>query len=291
MNNARSPDTRSFVTSVVWATLATASAWAQPQAIHLGEPPVAATMPCVTTHLVATASMHAAVTLDTTDKRVTVLWKYSPNGSFSGQGVAAAAQQVLAVGFWPTAAEVVAPNKIIVSGKERNSGDTRIEVWTVPKPLMSFPAAGGAPVLHPQSVSNIDVVYEAAVAGRDMVKAMLRVRGKPSSVFVQFYDSRDLYEMDWGTSPYPMVLILSAASEPALAIDDYDTYLAGDHKVKGYVYVFGAEGTLGLTSPLVFFDSNRDGVIDSHGPMTIQAYHAQDLAKQSEYYEHSGLVY
>lgn len=178
-----------------------------------------------------------------------------------------------------------------MAGKEQKSGNTRIELWTLAAPRISPSVNADEEWFAPQPVAQVDVVYNATVVGRDMVKAMLRVRGNPSSVFVHFYDSRDLYELDWSKSPCPLSKILSATSEPALAIDAYDMYLAGDHKTKGYVYVFGAEATLGLTPPLVLFDSNRDGIVDWHGAMTLGEYHTQDLAKQSEYYELCGLVY
>jgi hypothetical protein len=253
--------------------------------LHGGVPPVEARSRFSSSYLQANPSLRATIALDCEGKKVSIRWSYSATGDFSASETAI--DQVVAVSYWPTCAEVVAVNTLLVAGKERSS-DTRIERWVVAPPLVvhNFPSGGVTLTLQP--LTEVEVVYDAGLVGRDMVKTMFRYRGKPSSALVQFHDSRSLYELDWGNEPYPLTLFLDAAVEPALT-STYDYSNSGNHSTSGYVYIFADLETYWSVPALVLFDTNRDGLIETRETMSFSAYSAARLDDRTAYIEINGI--
>lgn len=241
------------------------SAVAQSGDLEEKPPPTAATMLRTGTELVDSDHVRGSVRIESREQQVEVVWRYSPAGSFLHDDVRSVETQTRSTSYWPTSAEVIAPNKIAVAGKERGTGYTRIEVWTLTAPSFEVPRTGPGLQPQPDLVADVVLVHRAAITGRDTVSAMVHVRGKPSSLFVQFYDSRDLYELDWSAPTRPLSLVLERASEPGLAVDGYNYLMAGDHKTQGFVYIFMELDCVSTIPPLVLCDSDRDGDIDTHG--------------------------
>ncbi len=230
--------------------------------------------------------MRAVVRIYCEDKRVRLTWTYSPAGAFPPESPSTT--QDVAVGFWPTAAEAVGDNKLLVAGLER-SGATRIELWTTRAPLVLQPldGTGGDIQLRPQGLTNIDVLYSDQVIGRKVVRALIRCRGIADSAFVHFQDSRDLYRIAWSGTLPTLTLALAATAEPALQ-RTFDSYQGGDHITEGYVYVFSNAEDLSLTPWLVLTDSNRDGTIDQRETLTPAEYVARGLQDRLQYSEYAG---
>src|SRR5689334_9099456 len=80
----------------------------------------------------------AAVHLDMSGKKVRIAWEYSHTGVFNfNDGVPSdeLLDQEIAVGYWPTAADAVATDKLVVAGRDRTGG-TRIELWLLDVPTV-----------------------------------------------------------------------------------------------------------------------------------------------------------
>ena len=285
-------DPRRFVRAawtLVWLVTAIASsahlALCAPQ-IHSGVPPVEVQSTSGMSYFQPSAQFRATLMIDCEGKALTLHWRYAPNGDFANP--VAATKQVIAVGYWPTVAEVVSSTTVLIAGKER-SGDTRLERWIVVPPLVVEPVGGGATALGAQPVGDIEVLYDASVAGKDMIKVMHRVRGKPSSALVQFADSNVLYELNWNAAPFALTQVLTPATEPALS-NEYDYFFAGDHITNGFVYVF-ADFDAHFASPaLVLIDANRDGTIDARQTYTFAQYRAAALDARLSYVELRGVA-
>jgi hypothetical protein len=274
----------SWILAVAWAS----SAVAPSGSVEEKPPPTAATVLNTGTELVYSAQLHGSVRIQSREQQVEVVWRHSPTGSFLHENVRSVETQRRSTNYWPTSAEVIVANKIAVAGKERGTGYTRIEVWTLTAPSFEVPSAGPGLQPQPDLVADVQLVYRAAIPGRDTVSAMVHVRGKPSSLFVQFYDSRDLYELDWSTPARPISLVLERSSEPGLGVDGYNYIMAGDHKTQGFVYVFMEVDCVPTIEGLVLCDSDRDGDIDTHAVMRLATYHALGLAKRDQWRELDG---
>lgn len=173
-------------------------------------------------------------------------------------------EQIIATSYYPTCLITPSPTKWVVAGKTTR-GATVIEVWTVQKPLVAYPLNQNAsPVIEPATVTQIDVVYDAAVEGRDMVAQMCGKFGDANKILVQFYDSKDLYELDLTSQALTLVASPTAGGgvlqAPALS-KDYQQFWTREHLTYGYVYVLASAGS--STGTLVFKDTNKDGSIDS----------------------------
>ena len=250
--------------------------------VHIGVPPEAARVAGCPTFF-SSGHCQATIVVHTEDKKVEIRWERSTVGDFQSPELVAV--QTIPVSFWPTCAEVVGSDKILIAGKDRD-GDTRIERWTLPTPLVV--TWGGGQQLQPQMPTDMEVVYEASAAGRDMVRSILKLEGEPSSALVLFFDSRDLYRLDWGSEPYELTPVLSSSVEPLLAVD-FERCLRGEHAANGYVYVFSSPGEYGAVPYLVLMDQDKDGVIDSHGAMDWEAYRSAGMTSSANWVSQAGL--
>ncbi len=210
------------------------------------------------------------------------------------------------VAFWPTAATYLAGGLYAVAGKREQQ--TVIELWQVPMPFPdAFPVggtptgfAGGGEVLYKATI------YNTAIVGQDMVRLLAPNRGKPNSLFVQFYDSRDLYELNYtdGLPPgidapaYPLTKVLSATAGagvphvPALADSRLQFNSSNHHVIEGYVYMifpsFDASVEAGLEGvtlePLFLFDHDLDGTLDEYVTLSEAELQARSMWKAPDSY-------
>ena len=242
--------------------------------------------------LTPTPKFRAAVHLDMSGKKVRIAWEYSHTGVFNfNAGVPSdeLLDQEIAVGYWPTAADAVATDKLVVAGRDRTGG-TRIELWVLDVPTVKTGQVPGRQTpyqLIAKPIRDITLLYSGAVAGKDTVRGLIGVRGAQTKAIVHFQDSRDLYTLDWGSAPYNLVLLSSKSQHPELGTE-FDTYRGGDHQTLGYIYLLGniTDQTVG---PLYLLrDSNRDGAIDSEAPVA-RTGDPLELGKRDRYIEYGGL--
>lgn len=246
----------------------------------VSQPPAEWTTPAVCSYLRPTPNLRARVLLSPKEKRVHIGWHSAP-GAFSP--TSDGASQDVTVGYWPTAAEVVAPDTLLVAGVDPGSGNTVVEVWKFRPPLVrqeppASPESGRVALdaLRPPTITKI------RDAPGDTIEMILRNRGDPARAFLLLGQSNELHEIDWtATDPSPRS-VLSPTTEPSLA-QEYDTCFTGDHSSQGYVYVLSDEESFGRVRPLVLIDDDRDGNIDLHLAMTRAEYDARDLSDADRY--------
>jgi hypothetical protein len=153
--------------------------------------------------------------------------------------------------YVPTTLLAPSPDSLLVAGK-RDDGRTVIELWTF-----------DASVLPPRRIAR--TLYDEAREGRDMVALLLRVPGSGRSCLVQFWDSRDLYEMTLD-SPASLRLLASPTPKPgALTVPplrrSFDQVWSADHVSRGFVYQLGTESP---EPSLILVDADRDGRLDRY---------------------------
>lgn len=217
------------------------------------------------------------------------------------------------VSFWPTCATYLAQDLVAVAGKGQDPAqlNTVIEIWQlrVPQVRASIdPATGLSQLdLFPLGVRSKTTVYDAAVEGRDMVRALLRLRGQSHGVLMQFYDSGDLYALDYGDAvnppadpadrDYPISKLFRATPGtdvpyvPSLG-DRGRLWMHGaDHQTLGQMYVlwpsFEVQTSQGPAAPLpiVFFDGDRNGDLDTWQQSTAQQNQLSGILDESLYTE------
>lgn len=119
---------------------------------------------------------------------------------------------------------------------------------------------------------------------------MFRQQGADGDgLFVQFWDSKDVYLISKSTGNYKLIAgpearSLPVFSEPLLG-EDWPDSRAANHKTLGYLYAFNNshfESGLGVLY-LVDDDASRDGVIDYVLYMTPQVWDDLDMGLASSY--------
>lgn len=216
------------------------------------------------------------VSYDTLGKYVTVKWTAKNGNQWSV--IASQDEPVL---YWPTEVAYFGANKILVAGKRdaRGKHKTVIEIW-------EFDQVGDVPAIvtdeygrqsyTPFSVPILSktVVYDAAAAGRDMVRTMFRFEGTAGSVLIHFWDSNDLYSLDTSTQAVELVLASAIGSgaevQPALA-NPYTDRWSAEHNTHGYIYVLVADQNTpeGVHDPLVLYDGDKNGTLDPGTSTTV----------------------
>ena len=203
-------------------------------------------------------------------------------------------ESTIKTSFWPTCVRPIANGMVLVAGKNRRSGATVIEVWTMNPPTL-FPAStpGGQPTLVPGSIADINPVYKGNEAGKLLVRKALPHRGVPGGAIIQFDDSRDLYALN--TASGVMTPIASPDATRAASLGCFHAPLlsqtnrdaAGELVQGGYVYEFGIRGAANnIPSRVQFFDSDKNGSIDAMHTLTIQEWTAAGYANSSAWVQH-----
>lgn len=190
--------------------------------------------------------------------------------------LATSAARIETPDFTPTAAAVLDSNHLAVGGHSQD-GVTFVEIWSVSTPAVTagVDASTGARTysLSEPVVEQRQRVWFQNSAGRRGVRRLVKLRGKPSSLLIQFHDSRDLFELDHSTSPASLRAVFAAHAGsatpvlPDLLHDDLRSTLAARHKSRGYIYIFAPtvapDAENKLASPEVaLIDQDYDGVID-----------------------------
>lgn len=211
-------------------------------------------------------------------RTVKILWEWDAGGPRPIQH----STQVEAVTFYPTEICQVGPGRLAVAGKRRTK--TVIELWQFGTPVIPPMIQTGQSSVYPEitvPVASKTVIYEEAVVGRDIVSVMLNnpvLSGSvTASIFVQFFDSKDLYSLTCtpGGSPTEQdtvsyVCVRKSQSDPTIPVipalsTHFENRWSAKHSAYGYVYVFVRPAV----PALVLYDANLDGVLDSPGYLSL----------------------
>jgi hypothetical protein len=187
--------------------------------------------------------------------------------------------------FWPTAVATIDDEHLAVGGRfsERGKTLTVIEVWRLRAPGIELDARGEATLTGIGLVER-SRIYESDQPGRDMVRTLVRLRGRSRTLLAQFHDSGDVVELEYGpvreAGPWkadPARLVLASEPRagalyvPALANRALVEVSVQESAANGIVYTFRPSPSLRMARsgsepdqrPLLLIDNDRDGAIDA----------------------------
>jgi hypothetical protein len=178
-----------------------------------------------------------------------------------------------ALRYWPTCVAKISDLRLCVAGKSPRTGNTILELWHMKPPSL----ASDGVTLVPAAIESVKDVYDAAVAGREDVRAILPLWSPASnveSVLVWFEQSRAVWKVHLVTGEFTPIAS-PAPVAPSGGSGFHAPYLteatrawAGIEAGGGHVYVFDRRTNdvpLDASQPslLVLRDAQRDGVIES----------------------------
>ncbi len=239
------------------------------------------------------SNMDGEVVFDSLERALHFTWRWKYTGELASHGWQLS-HQTEATAFWPTEVASLGGNRLAVAGKARRTGHTVLHVWTMDPPSSIPPPGvevGTGETLFPELaliVTDRDLVYDAAVPGRGLVQFMFANHGAPDEIFVQFWDSRDLYLLDMNTNDLSLVLSSSRGHGVpwvAALANDYEHRFSADHSAQGYVYVMAPayESSDSAPDTLVLIDADRDGDLDSWRTYDEDAYSQLGLTNAEEF--------
>ena len=187
--------------------------------------------------------------------------------------------------FWPTAVAAIDDEHIAVGGRYSEGGSTLtvIEVWSLRKPSIEIDARGEAALTDIGLVER-SRIFESSQPGRDMVRALVRLRGRSRTLLAQFHDSGDVVELGYGpvreAGPWkddPTRLVMASEPKPgalyvpALANRTLVEVSVAESAADGIVYTLKPSPSLRMARagsepdqrPLLLIDADRDGAIDA----------------------------
>jgi len=187
--------------------------------------------------------------------------------------------------FWPTAVAALDDEHIAVGGRYSEGGSTLtvVEVWQLSKPSIDLDPRGEAEVADIRLVER-SRIFESNQPGRDMVRALVRLRGRSRTLLAQFHDSGDVVELEYGpvreAGPWkadPARLVMAAEPKPgalyvpALANRALVEVSVQESSAEGIVYTLKPSPALRMARadtgpdqrPLLLIDADRDGAIDA----------------------------
>lgn len=181
-------------------------------------------------------------------------------------------EQKITMSAYPTALLVRSPTSWLVAGK-RSDGTTVLEAWTVALPVLEHDAGGEVVRISEAVVTRVDTLYEERTEGRDVILLMCSMpasgyaagaeQEERQAILLQFWDSKDVYELDLVTRGLKRVAsprkVPDALHVPELTFRHADMYTA-NHGERGFIYVLRKLGS--STPAVVLEDSDRDGTID-----------------------------
>lgn len=200
----------------------------------------------------------------TNEGAIRIKWSWSEPGELSD--LRAFAKQVLSASFKPTAVAAVGSG-LLVGGFNEETGRTEIEFWEVDAPHVGTtvdPNTGfESHRITPQPLSSRRTLLSTDVVGMRNIRCIFGSAIGSDFALVQFWDSKDVYLVDWSAGPPVWTLQVGANQLPSLAFPEYRTFWRGDHMTLGLVYGMEIRDTYVGPHPTLFFDADRDGALDS----------------------------
>ena len=256
-----------------------------PSGVHIGEPPAELHGSGKPNSILSIGDFRGSVTYFTSAKRIGIRWDLvDPNTG----GSTLRGQQSIHLSFWPTEVITGDPSELIVAGK-RARGATCIQVISLDSPTVLFPV-GSSPIIEPAAISGIDEIYGEKTVTRDMVSHIFEQHGaNGEGVFVQFWDSKDVYLLSKISGSYalvasPVTTGTGVITEPALNAD-FDQAFTYDHKQMGFIYGFHSPQFDPSKGALLLIDddASRDGVLDSSVVLSVQDWVSTGMGDPDNY--------
>lgn len=218
------------------------------------------------------------VTIDPYQKRIELLWDNTAALEVHAH------KQMVPVGYVPTEVVRGAQYGEIYVGGTNKFGYTKITRY-----LFEEPSIGTD--LNPVDANLLetDEVFGApnSSSTRDVYQ-LIANRSSSSHLFVQFWNTKDVHDLDLvtgvitrvasSTSPAPNCIILTELA------NRHDLVYSRDHMDNGYVYFFCAIDPLDMTSSTVVMrDTDRDGTLNDGFVVSLATYQSMGLGNASRY--------
>ncbi|HTF86932.1 MAG TPA: hypothetical protein VK843_00880 [Planctomycetota bacterium] len=232
--------------------------------------------------MLSNSTVSGVVTYQLSAKTVTVMWNWQAGGPTPNQF----STQVESLTFYPTEVCQAGPSRLAVAGKRR--AKTIIELWEFGTPVIPPVVSTPSGISYPEvsvPIATRTVLYEEAVVGRDIASTLFNnpvpPQGTNGALFVQFYDSKDLYALEYtlATSSQSESIayhcVRKAQSDPSIPVIaelavERRVGRSAKHPSYGYVYLFTDSAQTATPHPaLVLFDANLDGTLDSPGFLVL----------------------
>lgn len=267
----------------VWTLLAvlvltaSASSTARGAEVHQGSPPIELWGLEKRPQVLVIGEYLGTVEYHTADESLSIRWRASSDSPAFALG-----SQQIPLSYWPTAVVRTSPSQICVAGK-RAGGATVIEEFSFGPPIFG-PDGFGNNAVAPRVVTK---VYDAASAGRDMVAFMFADLSDEDRLFVQFWDSRDVYRLDRRSGALELAYARAPGARAPHARElglHLGRAFFGNHVDLGFLYGLRLSCSEG-SGVLLLIDGNRDGTLDTHLHLTSAQWAAMDLSNAAHYVE------
>lgn len=228
---------------------------------------------------VAKPFIDVTVTYDTSAKLIRVKFVHRVD-----EGPAAESRsRDFPLSYWPTSiAPLDSLGNFVVAGKTIR-GRTRVEEFVLAQPLVievGLPGGGSTLVLSEPAMTSVTEVFDEKSVGLDMIPHLIANRGESRRVFIQFWDSKNIYDLDLDSQVYQLAVSPTAGALVVQHMNaDFNTCWSFEHLDHGYVYVFFNSNT-GMRTAVM--DTDKDGDLDygAHMPPSLwSSMHLNDRTK------------
>lgn len=223
------------------------------------------------------AGISLQVSLSPFLKRIELLWENTNQGTY-------AHKQYLPVGYSPT--EVTAGS---VFGEIFVGGTNKFGYTKIVRYLFDTPKLDGNQVPLDAAMLEQDEVFGAnKQSGTRDIYQLLPNRGAPGHLFVQFWNTKDVYDLDLSTGEATRVVTVAPPASGLILVPELGqphgfTY-SRDHIDHGFVYFFTSINPAeGGSSTVILRDSNRDGALEDGMTTTLEQYESLGFADPSRY--------
>lgn len=192
--------------------------------------------------------------------------------------------QTFPLGYYPTEITPTSDWGCVLIGGTNKFGTTRVMRYQ-----LSDPGFGANGVPLDSSIVEIDEIFSASSLSetRDVYQ-ILENQGAPQHCFVQFWNSRRVYDLDATTGQ--LQLVASSTDQPGIGeivvpqlSDAHTLAYWRDHMGSGYVYFFVPLGAQDGASTVVLRDLDRNGVLDDGLSLTNELYASMGFGDPGQY--------
>lgn len=216
------------------------------------------------------------VRIFTNEKRLAIRW------SRDDAGTRAFHLEEFGLDYWPTAAARISDARLtdgthfLVAGKRPLDGRTLLERWDL--------GFDGIPSDATPTRVTKSVLFDASVAGKQVVRMMTPVNGIQGAAFVHFEDSNDLYRVDASTGA--LALLLTPKQVPCLGHDSYVFWSGGKLASGAYCYLYQCDFAQDDDGALLMYDLDGNGTIDETTAVPKEQWSVVERLQWVERYNH-----
>lgn len=195
---------------------------------------------------------------------------------------------VTQTGYYPTLVKPVLRDgslRYFVAGKHPISGSTVIEEWIPNPPTLVEEPTLGVKRLRGGSVRSVRSLFDASNLGMDMIESAWRDSINEDLMFVQYWDSQDVYILDLVAGNQTLLASsfdpLASLGVPCLSEHDHKAGWSRNHTSLGSIQVLVCDTE--SSQCLILTDSNSDGVPDAYVTADDECWASMGFQSASSY--------